>query len=253
MEIIIKWNNKSYQADLSKPIDISIPLDNDNAPIAFGAPPFQAKPFQAGTFIGSLEHGSPVNFYDLQINPHGNGTHTESVKHIDQRGKTINKTLSSFHFIAQLITVQPKELVNGDKLISADSFTGEISPDVEALIIRTLPNQVSKKNKDYTGTNPPYFDPELIQQLNRTKIQHLLVDTPSVDREEDEGKLAAHKTYWATKDALFLNKTITEMVYVDNAIQDGLFLLNLQIPSVESDAAPSKPVLFNIVQRETFE
>ena len=43
-----------------------------------------------------------------------------------------------------------------------------------------------------------------------------------------------------------LNATITEMIYVDETISDGSYILNLQIASFENDASPSKPVLFKI-------
>ena len=47
------------------------------------------------------------------------------------------------------------------------------------------------------------------------------------------------------EDARF-NCTITEMIYVNNTIQDGSYLLNLQFASFENDASPSKPVLYKI-------
>ena len=83
-------------------------------------------------------------------------------------------------------------------------------------------------------------------------IQHLLIDLPSVDREEDEGKLLAHKAFWNVKDVYNLNEdarlncTITEMIFVDNTIPDGSYILNLQIASFENDASPSKPILYKI-------
>jgi hypothetical protein len=36
------------------------------------------------------------------------------------------------------------------------------------------------------------------------------------------------------------------MIFVPNEIKDGLYLLNLQIPSMNLDAAPSKPVLYQL-------
>ena len=75
---------------------------------------------------------------------------------------------------------------------------------------------------------------------------------PSVDREEDEGKLLAHKAFWNVKnvnnlnDDARLNCTITEMIFVEDTIQDGSYILNLQIASFENDASPSKPILFKI-------
>ena len=73
-----------------------------------------------------------------------------------------------------------------------------------------------------------------------------------MDREEDEGKLLAHKAFWNVTDVNNLNSdarldcTITEMIFVEGAIQDGSYILNLQIASFENDASPSKPILFKI-------
>ncbi len=69
---------------------------------------------------------------------------------------------------------------------------------------------------------------------------------PSVDREEDEGKLLAHKAFWNVKDVNNLNDdarlncTITEMIFVEDEIQDGSYILNLQIASFENDASANK-------------
>jgi len=92
--------------------------------------------------------------------------------------------------------------------------------------------------------------------MRKIGIQHLLIDLPSVDREEDEGKLLAHKAFWNVKDVTNLNEdarlncTITEMIYVDNSVSDGRYLLNLQIASFENDASPSKPILYTILNVE---
>ncbi len=73
-----------------------------------------------------------------------------------------------------------------------------------------------------------------------------------MDKEHDEGKLLAHKAFWNVKDVNDLNadarleSTITEMIFVSNEVQDGSYLLNLQIASFENDASPSKPILYKI-------
>jgi hypothetical protein len=36
------------------------------------------------------------------------------------------------------------------------------------------------------------------------------------------------------------------MIYVENTVPDGSYILNLQIASFENDASPSKPILFKI-------
>ena len=107
-----------------------------------------------------------------------------------------------------------------------------------------MPNSKKKLEKNYTGTNPCYVDFEFIQRLNNSEVKHLLIDMPSVDREIDGGKLSAHKAYWQIDKDIAMDKTITEMIYVDNDIQDGLYLLNLQTISVDIDASPSKPIIY---------
>ncbi|MFN8338205.1 MAG: hypothetical protein U0T36_04230 [Saprospiraceae bacterium] len=54
--------DKEYWTDLSKGIDISIPLvDNASGPKCFYAPDFRVEAVRAGDFIGSTDEGSPVN------------------------------------------------------------------------------------------------------------------------------------------------------------------------------------------------
>jgi hypothetical protein len=36
------------------------------------------------------------------------------------------------------------------------------------------------------------------------------------------------------------------MIFVPSSVEDGAYLLNLQIPAFVSDAAPSRPILFKI-------
>ena len=82
--------------------------------------------------------------------------------------------------------------------------------------------------------------------------KHLLIDLPSVDKENDEGKLLAHKAFWNVKDVNNLNDgarldcTITEMIFVDDKVKDESYILNLQIASFENDASPSKPILYSV-------
>lgn len=238
--------NKEYWADLSKGIDISIPLiHNASGPKCFYAPDFRVEAVRAGDFIGSTEEGSPVNFKNIFVNPHGNGTHTECAGHITSKPFTINQCLKTFHFVARLITVKPKLMPDLDRIITDDvlEILGNFD-DVQALAIRTLPNGDDKLSKDYSGSNPPYFTEEAIQFLNDNGIKHLLTDLPSIDREEDGGKLAGHKAFWGYPDFSGWDKTITEMVFIPSDIQDGLYFCNIQVVSIESDASPSKVVLY---------
>jgi kynurenine formamidase len=121
---------------------------------------------------------------------------------------------------------------------------------LEALIIRTHPNNDIKKSQNYMKSLPSFFSIDAMKYIKSKGVKHLLVDIPSVDRLFDEGNLSAHNIFWDTIDKKFnpltKNHTITEMIFVDNTIADGSYLLNLQIPAFIADAAPSRPIIFKL-------
>jgi arylformamidase len=260
MQAHINYKGKIVSVDLEKPIDISIPLragkENVNS---FYIPPVKIEPFRMGSFVGSVNEGGSCNVNNIAFNPHGNGTHTECVGHISKENFTINQCLEKFFFFARLISITP-EKINGDQVITKDQIISAFEkfptsnlqfptsnselPTSDALIIRTLPNGDDKITKQYSGTNPPYLDHEAAKWMSEHGIEHLLLDVPSVDREDDGGKLSAHHEFWKYPHATRINATITEMIYVPSSIPDGDYFLNIQIASFENDASPSKPVLF---------
>ena len=248
MKIQCSHNDKTYQVDLASPIDISIPLIPGEGVNCFYAPPFSVEPVVAGDFIGSTQKGGPVNFYNFHINPHGNGTHTECVGHISKEKYTINRCLKEFHFIAQLITVTPRKAANGDLVITREEMRSKMNGDTKALIVRTQPNGPEKKTAQYSGTNPMYVHHDAIQYIVDNGVHHLVIDLPSVDKEEDGGALTAHKAFWHYPDKTAEYRTITEMVYIDNIIPDDLYLLNIQIASFEMDASPSKITIYDLTE-----
>jgi kynurenine formamidase len=253
----MKATINNFQIDLSKPIDISIPLTNtDDNPIAWYIEKPEIEPVKFGQWIGKVSEGSSTNFNTIFFNPHGHGTHTECLGHITRKFYSINQCLKKFFFMAELISIEP-EITNHDLVITKNQIEKAMNGIItQAIIIRTLPNSESKKHKNYSKTNPPYLSEEAAIYIRKIGIQHLLIDLPSVDREEDEGKLLAHKAFWNVKDVTNLNEdarlncTITEMIYIDNSVSDGKYLLNLQIASFENDASPSKPILYTILNVE---
>ena len=116
MKINYSINNKSYTADLSKPLDISIPLQAGSEekivnPNCYHAeePTFETIRFE-GVFIGSVAEGGVCNYQRVSLTPHGNGTHTECYGHLNNQEKenvTINQCLKTFWFVARLISLEP--------------------------------------------------------------------------------------------------------------------------------------------------
>ena len=245
----IQYNSRKLKIDLTKPLDISIPIkDGDSNVNAWyiGSPKIQPEVFDKDVI--SVEKGASVNFNSITFNPHSHGTHTETVGHITKEKYSINKHLKRFFFLAEVITVAP-EKQGEDYVISAKQLQFAIgNKKREALVVRTIPNTKDKKTKQYSNTNWTYFEEDAIRLLVKKGIKHLLIDLPSVDREEDGGELKGHKAFWNTRGAIRKDATITQFIYVSNKIKDGSYMLNLQIAPFENDATPSKPVLYKILE-----
>jgi kynurenine formamidase len=213
-------------------------------PIAFGMPPSSMAPVRAGGFVGSVNEGGACNCETLTIIPHCHGTHTECIGHVLPRTE-IGPFISSIEFPllipALLLSITP-ETFGEDQIIGKDAFEDIELPKGGALIVRTLPNSDAKKVKQWS--NPAYFTPEALEFLNTSGVQHLLVDLPSVDREDDGGALAAHKAWWGLPDNPRLSATITELIFITDDIADGTYWVNISPSPLASDAAPSLIKLF---------
>ncbi len=245
----IEFNSKKHKIDLSKPLDISMPLSatNDNVNVWYIDEP-TIKPEEVDGATISVEKGASVNFNTINFNPHAHGTHTECVGHITKEVYSINKTLKQFFFFAEVVTVAP-EKYGDDFVISKKQLQFVLgNKKRDAIIIRTMPNTKDKKSRHYSHTNWPYLLEEAAIYLRTKNIKHLLIDLPSVDKEKDNGELLCHHAFWNTAGKLRKDATITELIYVPNRVKDGAYFLNLQISSFENDASPSKPILYEIFQ-----
>jgi kynurenine formamidase len=259
-------DGREWRFDLSQPLDLSIPLDfNQPQPDAFFLSSATASAVEVGTFVGDTRRGGGANCFDVSLNPHGNGTHTECRGHVLKAREAVTHALGQFFAHATVLSVLSvpasesfesygASQKKADSVITATAlqkaWEASGSEWTEALVLRTLPNSKDKCTRSWSGQNPTYFTTEAINWCLKMEVQHLLVDLPSVDREEDGGTLPNHCLYWQIspeREALTEDtkgKTITEMIYVEEGINDGPYLLELQVPAFVLDAAPSRPVLY---------
>ncbi len=248
MIITIKNNSEKYQIDITKPIDISIPIDGAKQNVNawhIRNPKIFAEQFDKQQM--KVSEGAPVNFNSIHFNPHSHITHTECIGHITEEEHSINKNLNQFFFLVEVITVAP-ENINGDKVISKKQLQFALkNKKRDAVVIRTLPNLEEKKSRQYSNTNPPYLSATAAVHLRNKGIKHLLIDLPSVDKEKDNGALLAHHAFWDTSGNIRSDATITELIFVSNQIKDGAYFLNLMIAPFENDATPSKPILYDLL------
>lgn len=271
MNVVVNIGGKSYEVDLEHAIDLSIPLRfNGPQPNAYGADRAVSQAVEAGSLVGDTRRGGSCNFEQYTFIPHCNGTHTESIGHITNERISVRNSLRDVFIPAMLISVEP-ELASttsesygsskdeNDRLITSAVLKQAIdwqpanAGSSDSLIVRTLRNDDSKLTREYLNEMPPYFSHEAMQFIVEMGVKHLLVDLPSIDRMFDEGKLSNHRIFWNVEEGSFdtkpdsrINNTVTEFIYVPNTVEDGRYLLNLQIAPFVSDAAPCRPVIFKL-------
>ena len=257
MRITAEFDGKTRHVDASSPIEVSIPLKFDGPqPRHFGEHPASARPMQSGEFIGDTREGGSCNAEVYSLNAHCNGTHTECVGHVTDERAGIRALIGPVLVPARLISVTPNTS-DGEAVITRKTLIRELDAfgPTPGLLIRTLPNDASKLDRDY-GLPPlaPWLDVDAVEYLVERGVAHLLVDLPSIDRVHDEGRLAAHRVFWGMdagdrklERAKRPHATVTELIYVPDEIADELYLLDLQVAPFMTDAAPSRPVLYPLI------
>jgi arylformamidase len=258
---------RTFRIDSTRYVDLSIPLSfQDDGLSAFGVPPASVGTVEMG-FIGDTRRGGSCNVREYRITPHCHGTHTECVSHIVDQEISVAEVVEDACIPATLISITPEKVGECTESYISDKKEDDfvisrrrlietlerLDDEVfhRALIIRTLPNSSAKKRRRYASA--PYFSNEAMVEIARRKITHLLVDVPSVDRMDDQGKLSNHRLFWevpfGSRDltqARAPHRTITEFIFVPDEAHDGYYLLNLQIAPFSGDATPSRPLIFPV-------
>ena len=83
MKVSIELENNQYTVNTDFSFSAAIPLEfNAKQPNHFQADVAEKSSMTAGDFIGDTERGGSCNVSIVTLNPHCNGTHTESIAHI---------------------------------------------------------------------------------------------------------------------------------------------------------------------------
>lgn len=249
-----KWNSDHFS-------DVSIQLMFDGQqPNPFGVEKAVSRPYKNNDIIGDTRLGGSCNFDVIELIPHCNGTHTECLGHISNQRISIHEQLKEVMIPATLISIETSQIYAHSRSMICKNhlekvLTGSLPGFNKAIVIRTSPNKTFEKWTHKDDSFIPFMSKKAISFLNELKVDHLLVDFPSIDPMNDGGKLEAHREFWNIGEGSHFvnktahwNKTITELIYVPNELQDGPYLLNLQIAPFASDASPSRPILFPLVQ-----
>jgi kynurenine formamidase len=261
------------RVDLADAVDLSLLLDPAApGPGFFGADDPRVEVLRAGEWIGSTAAGGGCNVRVWRVNPHCNGTHTESASHVVDAllpPTTLAVPLLLPALFVRVLAARADASDDArhpvgepdDRVIDAAALTRALAPHERpwrppALVVQTQPDAEQARTRRYDGPSPhPYFTREAMQLLRRRGVEHLLVDTPSLDRAHDGGHMIAHRTFWelpptghAPPPAHARARTVSEFVVAPATLAEGHGLLNLQLAAWANDAVPSRPVFMPLLQ-----
>jgi len=265
----LQLDGQEVRVDLARPFDLSVELDFQGSQVRhFGAPRAWSQAYSVPGFSGSVVSGASCNCESITLIPHCNGTHTECAGHLTREPLHAQRVVPRELLPALLLSVTPvpadqtsesSEPVPrpGDRLVTRAAlqvgWPAKPPFTPRALVIRTLPNEPGKRARDYSMMTPPYLSREAAHYLIDLGIEHLVVDLPSIDRSHDDGRLTAHRLFFglppgevALARAARSRATVTELVYVADEVADGAYLLQLQVPAINGDAVPSRPLLYRL-------
>lgn len=273
MQAELSLGGQKIRVALDRGVSLAIPVefhDGSESPRHFGAPRPQSQPWAVGAFSGSVATGASVNCSTLSIIPQCQMTHTESVAHLTREAGDAWRVVPRGLLPAVVVSVSPEPARESaestdpqpwgtDTLITQRRLRAAwplLRPSMSAFepvaaIIRTLPNDAGKRSRDYSDLVPPYLTREAVAWLVEKRIEHLVLDVPSVDRTHDEGRLVGHRLFFglppgshARGDAARSRATITELAFIPDEVPDGFCVLSLAVPALGGDAVPSQPIVY---------
>ncbi|TXD35817.1 cyclase family protein [Lujinxingia vulgaris] len=268
MRLWVELDGARYAVAADHPLELAQPLDfYGEQPRAFGLGRAQARAVEGGDFVGDVRRGGSVNCESIELIAHGHGTHTEGVGHISAERVPVGDLAPDPLMPAVLLRVATRTLG-----ASGDSSEGKSSPDdrvictselrsalqradvspafCRAIIIATSGEGAAAPLRDYSGTNPAYLTAEAVTWLLAQGCEHLLIDLPSIDREDDGGTTPVHRAYFelsavgAGPTDAGPRRTITELIDVPESASEGPYFLSLRFARFMLDASPSRPILY---------
>ena len=267
MQAELSFGGQKVRAALDRGVSLAIAVEFGAAgPRHFGAGAPESRPFSVGTFSGSVATGASANCSTLTLTPHCQMTHTETVAHLTREAGDAWRVVPRGLLPAVVVSVVPEpasessestdpqpyatdNLITRRRLRAAWPMTRMVDP--VAVIVRTLPNEAAKRTRNYTDLVPAYLTREAVEWLVEKRIEHLVVDLPSIDRSHDEGRLVGHRLFFglppgsqARGDAARSRATITELAFIPDEVMDGFCMLSLAVPAIGGDAVPSQPIVY---------
>ena len=263
--------------------DAAVRIRPDGAsPHAFGLPAAREVPFPiGGGRVLRVEDGASVNCDGLHLHPHGDGCHAESVAHVlpadDARALAGRAMLAATPplLCGLLLDVATEPLgATGERYAGLhdaadrvlarralerawqDARAVALDLPVEALLLRVYRPPLAE-SFDFSGSAAPYPTAEALDLLVGLGARWLIVDLPSIDREDDGGSTPNHRRWWGLDggDGHALDgppalRGIVELARFPAALPAGPVAVALGLAPIESDAVPAGLRVARLVRSE---
>lgn len=269
MKAELLWHGENIRIDLGRGTSLAIALDPHGLQPSFFAPgPATARPLRVRDYVGDVSQGGSCNAEVLEYIPHCHGTHTECRAHLLKNAGHVLGLIDQKPCLAVLVSLHGTPLEETaesgitetrrhELLLTLGELKAQMrafpAHKIDALIIRTLPNDVSKCERNYADFETyPVLSKESIAWLAEQDLLHLLIDAPSLDRADDSGKLNNHRCWWGlghkgeANDPKWVARSVTEMIFVPDDTPDGHYWLNIELQPLISDAVSSRPVIYPV-------
>jgi hypothetical protein len=235
------------------------------APRWFDAPAAHSWPHRVGEFSGTVLTGASCNCRNIQLLPHGNGTHSEGVGHLTYDEANVIDVLPKLPMPAVLLRLAA--LRAGDCHETADYapepndwlVTQQICAAAWPQAPAPRPSVAVLALEPCETAVPPYLTRECTQWLVDRGIEHLIVELPSIDRLRDAGRLTAHRiffglpAYAATapaprhSDARRPQATVTELAQIPRELTTRSGFVQWLAPAMLGDAVPTQPLWYDLL------
>jgi kynurenine formamidase len=220
------------------------------APNAFHLTPISSRTVEfEGQFIGDVRRGGSCNVDTLSYVPHGL-THLETSAHIlnpDTNPPTVKDIpAEKLSGMALLIDLSERGEEAGQK-IPWEAVQAKLERNtlpISMLAIKTvsslLPQDYDFSGKDFLCLSPVAAKGIHDYKAAGSRIDCLILDLPSIDRESDGGKLLAHRGFFGLPDTGFDGVDTEKRALVELAIfsglKEGYYYVTITPPLLETNA-----------------
>jgi len=213
----------------------------------FDLPRIESQPFRyKEQFIGDVNKGGSCNVDILHYVPHGI-THIETSAHIltrDKRAVTLKdispENLCGLIYLADLthLDSKPGQAITWQHLEpKIDNLTLPIS----MLALKTRASLLPQ-DFDFSGEDFLFLHPETARAIHdlAPRLNCLILDLPSIDREKDGGRLLAHRHFFGLPETGHQwmdgeKRTLVELAWFSN-LREGYYYAVITPPSFQANA-----------------